>query len=117
MPCYFFQIGHEPIPPRPTTTLFGKPALSLPNIFQYSKEYIANNLFFSWEWLSFFCIFLVAYIRSVDGTIGCFKGLSAKLCANIVSGASFELVKEGIHFESDIRSLTDEDEPDSFAER
>ena len=47
LPCYFFQIGHEPIPPRPTTTLFGKPALSLPNIFQYSKEYIANNLFFS----------------------------------------------------------------------
>lgn len=37
--------------------------------------------------------------------------------ANVVSGASFELVKEGIHFESDIKSLTDEDEPDEVAER
>ncbi|KAI4480106.1 hypothetical protein M0804_010467 [Polistes exclamans] len=31
------QIGHEPISPRQTVTLFGKPALSLPNVFQYGN--------------------------------------------------------------------------------
>lgn len=34
------QIGHEPILPRETRTLFGKPALALPNIFQYGNIYI-----------------------------------------------------------------------------
>lgn len=33
-----FQIGFEPIVPRRTTTIFGKPALVLPNIFQYGKH-------------------------------------------------------------------------------
>lgn len=32
------QIGHEPISPKPTVTLFGKPALKLPNVFTYSKS-------------------------------------------------------------------------------
>jgi carrier protein len=32
-----FQIGYEPVPPRTTKTLFGRPALALPNVFQYSK--------------------------------------------------------------------------------
>jgi len=31
-----FQIGHEPVPPHATKTLFGRPALALPNVFQYS---------------------------------------------------------------------------------
>ena len=31
------QLGYEPIPPKPTTTFFGKPALGLPSVFQYSK--------------------------------------------------------------------------------
>nr|CAH7754769.1 unnamed protein product [Callosobruchus chinensis] len=34
------QIGYEPIAPRPAKTIFGKPALKLPNIFEYEK----NNL-------------------------------------------------------------------------
>jgi len=56
------QIGFEPIAPRRTTTIFGKPALVLPNIFQY-----------------------VSYIKSVDGLIGCYRGLSPKLVGNILS--------------------------------
>ena len=31
------QLGHEPIAPKSTTTFFGRPALGLPSVFQYSK--------------------------------------------------------------------------------
>lgn len=54
------QIGHEPIAPRPTTTFFGKPALKLPNIFEYVK-----------------------YIKSVDGFTGCYRGLMPKICGSL----------------------------------
>lgn len=56
------QIGYEPVPARLSTTLFGKPALVLPNVFQYIK-----------------------FIKSVDGFKGCYKGLSAKLLGVIAS--------------------------------
>uniref|UniRef100_A0A6P7H1S6 Mitochondrial carrier homolog 2-like isoform X1 n=1 Tax=Diabrotica virgifera virgifera TaxID=50390 RepID=A0A6P7H1S6_DIAVI len=56
------QIGYEPIPPRPGKTFFGKPALKLPNIFEYVK-----------------------YIKSVDGFVGCYNGLAPKVCGNIMS--------------------------------
>ncbi|KAK6627786.1 hypothetical protein RUM43_002346 [Polyplax serrata] len=91
---FLMQIGHEPIPPHPMTNIFGKPVLALPNIFQY-----------------------IAYIKSVDGTAGCFRGVSAKLCANVVNGAAFETVREGIHFESDFKSFVDEEELDPHVER
>lgn len=55
------QIGFEPIAPRATTTVFGKPALALPNIFQY-----------------------VSHIKSVDGLVGCYRGLAPKLVGNIL---------------------------------
>lgn len=55
------QIGHEPISPSPTTTFLGKPALKLPNIFEYVK-----------------------YIKSVDGFTGCYRGIVPKVCGNIV---------------------------------
>uniref|UniRef100_A0A182N987 Mitochondrial carrier n=1 Tax=Anopheles dirus TaxID=7168 RepID=A0A182N987_9DIPT len=56
------QLGYEPIAPRPGRTLFGARRLMLPNIFQYA-----------------------AYIKSVDGFTGCFRGLSARLAGNILS--------------------------------
>uniref|UniRef100_A0A182K292 Mitochondrial carrier n=1 Tax=Anopheles christyi TaxID=43041 RepID=A0A182K292_9DIPT len=56
------QLGYEPIAPRPGRTLFGAKRLMLPNIFQYA-----------------------AYIKSVDGFTGCFRGLSARLLGNIIS--------------------------------
>lgn len=55
------QIGYEPIPPKPTVTFFGKPALKLPNAFTYVK-----------------------YIKSVDGFTGCYRGLVPKVCAYTV---------------------------------
>ncbi|XP_067002548.1 mitochondrial carrier homolog 2 [Anabrus simplex] len=76
------QIGHEPIPPYPTKTLFGKPALALPNVFQY-----------------------VSYIKSVDGFTGCYRGLTPKLCANAVSGIVFNKVSDHLNF-------NEEDKPD-----
>uniref|UniRef100_A0A182RJN2 Mitochondrial carrier n=1 Tax=Anopheles funestus TaxID=62324 RepID=A0A182RJN2_ANOFN len=56
------QLGYEPIAPRPGRTLFGAKRMMLPNIFQYA-----------------------AYIKSVDGFIGCFRGLSPKILGNVLS--------------------------------
>ncbi|KAF7273173.1 hypothetical protein GWI33_014095 [Rhynchophorus ferrugineus] len=56
------QIGYEPIPPRSARTLFGKPALKLPNIFEYVK-----------------------HIRTVDGFAGLYNGLAPKVCGNLLS--------------------------------
>lgn len=56
------QIGYEPIAPRPSKTLFGKPALKLPNIFEYVK-----------------------HIKSVDGFSGLYTGLAPKVCGNLLS--------------------------------
>lgn len=56
------QLGYEPIAPRPGRTLLGAQRMMLPNIFQYT-----------------------AYIKSVDGFTGCFRGLSARLLGNVLS--------------------------------
>lgn len=53
------QLGHEPIEPWPTTTLFRKPALALPNVFQY-----------------------VSHIKRIDGFAGCYRGFVPKICAS-----------------------------------
>lgn len=91
------QIGHEPIQPKETTTLFGKPALALPNIFQY-----------------------VRYIKSVDGFTGCYRGLVPKLCAYSVSAVVADKVSDSFIFteiypevqknkEEDVEDLPDEE--------
>ncbi|OXU25301.1 hypothetical protein TSAR_005311 [Trichomalopsis sarcophagae] len=72
------QIGYEPIEPRPTTTLFGKPALGLPNIFQY-----------------------VRYIKNVDGLSGCYRGLVPKLCAHTICAVAFDKSVKSIEFEDE----------------
>ncbi|KAF5276505.1 hypothetical protein FQA39_LY06574 [Lamprigera yunnana] len=80
------QIGHEPIAPR-STTLFGKPALKLPNIFEYVK-----------------------YIKSVDGFIGCYRGLLPKVCGNVASAFASQKVLQHMDFDKD--EIDDElDEP------
>ncbi|XP_023237640.1 mitochondrial carrier homolog 2-like [Centruroides sculpturatus] len=65
------QIGHEPIPPKPTRTFLGKPALALPGAFQYMK-----------------------HIKKTDGFFGLYRGLSAKLCSNFIAGAVYTTVIE-----------------------
>ncbi|KAK0096258.1 hypothetical protein PV326_005972 [Microctonus aethiopoides] len=86
------QIGYEPISPKNTRTLFGKPALALPNIFQY-----------------------VRYIKSVDGFTGCYRGLVPKLCAYTVSTVTNEKISESFLFTEifpDMRRNKDEDVDD-----
>ncbi|XP_054714268.1 mitochondrial carrier homolog 2-like [Uloborus diversus] len=65
------QIGHEPLPPRPTRTLFGRPAIALPGVFTYMK-----------------------HIRKVDGFTGLYRGLIPKLCTNMISGFTYRIVLE-----------------------
>jgi len=72
------QIGYEPIAPRPTKTLFGKPALKLPNIFEYVK-----------------------HIKSVDGFKGCYVGLVPKVCGNLASALASQKVIEHMDVEKD----------------
>ncbi|GLV33770.1 Mitochondrial carrier homolog 1 [Carabus blaptoides fortunei] len=73
------QIGYEPVPPKPSTTFFGKPALKLPNVFQYVK-----------------------YIKSVDGVVGCYRGIVPKLCGNVVSVLACHKVLETLELTTDV---------------
>ncbi|CAG4950697.1 unnamed protein product [Colias eurytheme] len=56
------QLGHEPLAPRRSTTLFGRPAMILPNVFEYIK-----------------------HIKRSDGFFGCYRGLSARVLGLIAS--------------------------------
>ncbi|XP_018320984.1 mitochondrial carrier homolog 2 [Agrilus planipennis] len=71
------QIGHEPIAPKSSTTLFGKPALKLPNVFQYVK-----------------------YIKTTDGFYGCYRGLTPKLCGNLVSAVASQKILEKMEMDN-----------------
>ena len=61
-PRLLLQIGHEPVAPRSPRTLFGKPALALPSVFQYC-----------------------GHIRKRDGFLGLWRGLTPRLCSVAVS--------------------------------
>ncbi|CAH2242740.1 mitochondrial carrier homolog 2-like [Pararge aegeria] len=65
------QLGYEPLPPRRSTTLFGRPAMILPNVFQYIK-----------------------FIKKSDGFFGCYTGLSARVLGLV---ASSQLTSKVIH--------------------
>ncbi|XP_045462917.1 mitochondrial carrier homolog 2 [Harmonia axyridis] len=80
------QIGYEPIPPKPSTTFFGKPALKLPNIFQYVK-----------------------HIKTVDGFTGCYRGLESKACGSILSAIATQKVTDYLEMN---RNDEDDDELD-----
>lgn len=71
------QIGFEPVAPVPGRTLFGKPTLILPNVFQYA-----------------------AYIKQVDGLSGCFRGLSAKILGNVISAHYSERIADELGLEA-----------------
>ncbi|XP_053687481.1 mitochondrial carrier homolog 2 [Sabethes cyaneus] len=70
------QIGFEPIPAVPGRTLFGKPTLVLPNVFQYA-----------------------AHIKRIDGFYGCFRGLSAKIIGNLLSAHYSEKLADHLGIE------------------
>lgn len=71
------QIGFEPVAPVPGRTLFGKPTMILPNVFQYA-----------------------AYIKQVDGFTGCFRGLSAKILGNLLSAHYSERIADELGLEA-----------------
>ncbi|KAF4531396.1 hypothetical protein B566_EDAN009637 [Ephemera danica] len=58
---FLIQIGHEPIAPHQSVTLFGRPALALPNVFKYLR-----------------------HIKKVDGLSGCYRGLGLRLISQSV---------------------------------
>lgn len=82
------QIGYEPIPPKATKTLFGKPALKLPNIFEYVK-----------------------HIKSVDGFVGCYNGLAPKVCGNLMSAIATQRLTDYLQPPNELEDL-DEDTTD-----
>ncbi|ALC44077.1 Mtch [Drosophila busckii] len=65
------QIGYEPIAARPGKSLWGRPIMLLPNIFQYA-----------------------GHIKKIDGFYGCYRGLAPKLAGSILSMALSERVAE-----------------------
>ncbi|KAK3861313.1 hypothetical protein Pcinc_032693 [Petrolisthes cinctipes] len=69
------QLGYEPLKPYKSRTVFGREAFYYPSVFSYIK-----------------------YIKSQDGLWGCYRGLTPKLAANIVSGVAFQKVTESIKF-------------------
>ncbi|KAH0946489.1 hypothetical protein HN011_011750 [Eciton burchellii] len=86
------QVGYEPIPPKPTVTLFGNPALKLPNAFTYIK-----------------------YIKKVDGFTGCYRGLVPKLCSYTVSTIAYDKTLE--YIQSNTVQNDEEDEEDESVRR
>lgn len=86
------QIGYEPIAPKPTVTLFGNPALKLPNAFTYIK-----------------------YIKRVDGFTGCYRGLVPKLCSYTVSTIACSDTME--YLQSRTPQEDEEDEEDEGVRR
>uniref|UniRef100_T1JBI7 ABC-type glutathione-S-conjugate transporter n=1 Tax=Strigamia maritima TaxID=126957 RepID=T1JBI7_STRMM len=90
------QIGYEPIPPRQTTTFFGKPALGLPGLLEY-----------------------MGHIKKTDGFFGLYRGVTPRLCGSIVSGYVFSKVTESLEAEIqtdelDAASCTNEDKVMNF---
>ncbi|XP_077493665.1 mitochondrial carrier homolog 2-like [Amblyomma americanum] len=87
---FLTQIGHEPLPPRPTRRFFGKPVLQLPGALEYMK-----------------------HIKKVDGYSGLYRGLSVRLCANVVSGAVFAEVNRRL---PEVRTFEDEEDDETVTE-
>jgi Mitochondrial carrier protein len=58
---FLIQVGHEPTVPYHTKTVFGRPTLALPNVFQYLR-----------------------HIKRVDGLSGCYRGLVLKLTSQTI---------------------------------
>jgi len=83
------QLGHEPLAPKNTKTLLGKPALALPSVFQYC-----------------------GYIRKRDGFLGLWRGLTPKLCSVAISTYTAQKFNEYLPPDPPL----DEDEEENLTE-
>ncbi|KAL1117032.1 hypothetical protein AAG570_004360 [Ranatra chinensis] len=79
------QIGHEPLPPYPTTTFFGRKVNALPNVFKYVK-----------------------HIKTVDGWSGCYRGLAPRLASQIVGVYSLRATVKYFKVNEDLDPMEDE---------
>ena len=90
------QIGHEPVDPKHTKTLLGRPALSLPSVFGY-----------------------IDHIRRRDGFLGLYRGCPTKIIGIGVSTVVSDKVKsalEGKQFFVKDPKILSSDEDDLTAE-
>uniref|UniRef100_A0A1L8E014 Putative mitochondrial carrier protein n=1 Tax=Nyssomyia neivai TaxID=330878 RepID=A0A1L8E014_9DIPT len=87
------QIGYEPVAPRPIRSILGYETMVLPNIFQYVK-----------------------YIRSCDGYIGCFRGLTPRLIGTVMSTIGSERIARHLGFvaEKDLDYEDDINDSDGY---
>ncbi|XP_064603417.1 mitochondrial carrier homolog 1-like [Liolophura sinensis] len=65
------QLGHEPLPPYPTKSIFGRDKLIYPNVFRY-----------------------IGHIRATDGFLGMYRGAVPKFLGGFVTGAVQSAVAE-----------------------
>lgn len=84
------QIGHEPLPPFKSTTIFGAEQLFYPNTFSYLR-----------------------YIYSVEGITGLFRGLGMRLISNAVGSQVYALTNKYID-EYESKEESDEQELTGF---
>merc|ERR1712128_419617 len=89
------QLGHEPLAPRNTKTLLGKPALAYPSVFQYC-----------------------GHIRKRDGFLGMWRGVTPKMLSLAVqhlAGNKFnEMYPPEPELEEEEDALTMEERKDIF---
>ncbi|XP_064629035.1 mitochondrial carrier homolog 2-like isoform X2 [Lineus longissimus] len=81
------QLGHEPIAPQPTTTLFGKDVLGFPNVFKY-----------------------IRHIKAVDGFRGLYRGLVPRVANGLVGTAMSNYTSELIKDLASIKEIEEEDD-------
>ncbi|RZF48123.1 hypothetical protein LSTR_LSTR002189 [Laodelphax striatellus] len=84
------QLGHEPIAPVDGRSFFNKPVKKLPNAFKY-----------------------VQHIGNKDGLIGCFRGLSPRLCSCLLTTIISNEIEEYFDKKNsgDSSSNAEEEEP------
>lgn len=86
------QIGYEPIPPKPCHSLFRRPALALPNVFQYMD-----------------------YIRKKRGFLGLYHGTSARVCGNVIQSYVSKHIVKLLPLKQEHEKEENADEADSNA--
>lgn len=69
------QLGHEPLPPMIRRNIFFRKQLQYPNVLQYMK-----------------------HIKARDGTVGLFRGLPPRICANISASITYMAMAEVVGF-------------------
>jgi len=85
------QLGHEPLPPVPTTTIFGRRVLAYPSVFKY-----------------------LGHIKKREGFLGLYRGLGARLVGGIA--ASFVSNQTLLYFKSLPNPQKEIDEDDDAME-